>query len=66
MLIPIRLGSDAQDRMHLLGGGEKQLVVGKTITVRSRLPGGEQVSVVVDAVDRFGDGRLKLVRASLP
>lgn len=50
--------------MHLLGGGEKQLVPGKTITVRSREAGSLQVSVVVNAIDRFGDGRLKLVRAS--
>lgn len=64
MLIPIKLGGDAQNRMHLLGGGEKQLVVGKTVTVRSREPGSAQVSVVIDAVDRFGDGRLKLVHAS--
>jgi hypothetical protein len=62
MLIPIKLGSAPQDRMHLLGGGEKQLVAGKTITVRSREPGSEQV----EGVARFGDGRLKLVRASVP
>lgn len=66
MLIPIKLGGAPQDRMHLLGGGEKQLVAGKTITVRSRASGSAQVSVVVDAVDRFGDGRLKLVHASVP
>ena len=65
MLIPIKLGDAAQDRMHLLGGGEKQLIPGKTITVRSRGPGSAQMSLVVDAVERFGDGRLKVVRASV-
>ena len=66
MIIPIKLGGAGQDRMHLLGGGEKQLVAGKRITVRPRSGGSAQMSVVVDAVDRFGDGRLKLVHASLP
>jgi hypothetical protein len=64
VLIPIKLGDAAQDRMHLLGGGEMQLVVGKTITVRAR-ESGAQVSVVVEGVDRYGDGRLRLVRASV-
>jgi hypothetical protein len=65
MIIPIKLGGAAQDRMHLLGGGDKQLVVGKTITVRPRSGGSVQVSAVVDTVERFGDGRLKLVHASV-
>lgn len=65
MLIPIKLGDAAQDRMHLLAGGEKQLVVGKTITVRGRGPGTPQLSLVVDAVERFGDGRLRLVHATI-
>jgi hypothetical protein len=65
MLIPIKLGGAPQDRMHLLGGGDKQLVVGKTITVRARAASSTQVTVIVNAVDRFGDGRVKLVHASI-
>ncbi|OAI40998.1 hypothetical protein AYO40_00520 [Planctomycetaceae bacterium SCGC AG-212-D15] len=65
MLIPIKLGNAAQDRMHLLAGGENQLVVGKTITVRSRGSGTTQMSLMVDAVERFGDGRPRLVRATI-
>jgi hypothetical protein len=65
MIIPIKLGGAAQDRMHLLGGGDKQFIPGKTITVRPRTGGSAQVSAVVDTVERFGDGRLKLVHASV-
>ena len=64
MLIPIKVGNAPQGRMHVLGGGEKQLVPGKVITVRAREPGSPQTSLIVDDVQRFGDGRLKLVLAS--
>jgi hypothetical protein len=64
MLIPLKIGDAFQDRMHLLGASDKHLAPGVTITVRARAADSPQLSLVVDVVERFGDGRLKLVKAS--
>jgi hypothetical protein len=65
MLIPIKISGARQDRMHLLGASEKHIAPGVAITVRARSADSQQQSVVVDRVERYGDGRLKLVRASV-